>query len=248
MPIKHLTFFALTVFVLVSCKKNSGTNAAENANKLKTYIENDTVGGTIQSDTFAVSYDNDNRLTGLVSPNLKEIYAYQSKSYTLDLYVNGVLNVHEMFFINGSSLVDSTIQYNNTNDTTTEGYVYNGTTLTALLTYDYINNIASIDSRDDYTYDNNGNLLKDVQSDGYGNVSLVYAYTYTTDPITARIKPTYYPLQAKYLPATLTLTDGFGNPQGTITYTYVLDSSSRLTKETDAADNGDVSTKTYIYE
>jgi hypothetical protein len=248
MPIKHLTFFALAVFILVSCKKNSGTNAAGNSNKLKTYIETDQIGGTTQSDTFAVTYDNDNRLTSLVSPNLKDIYNYQSNSYTLDLYVNSVVNVHENFYLNGSSLVDSTMQYNNTNDTTTEGYTYNGAILTTLISYNYINNIASIDSRDDYTYDNSGNMLKDVQSDGYGDVSLVYTYTYTTNPITARINPTYYPLQAKYLPATLTLTDGSGNPQGIITYTYVFDSSNRLTKETDTGNNGDVSTKTYIYE
>jgi hypothetical protein len=248
MPIKHLTFFALAVFVLISCKKNSGTNASGTANKLKTYIETDQVNGTTQSDTFAVSYDNDNRITGLVSPNLKEIYAYQSKSYTLDLYVSGALSIHENFYINGSSLVDSTLQYNNTNDTTTEGYVYNGTVLTTLFTYNYINNIASIDSRDDYTYDNSGNVLKDVQSDGYGNVNLIYAYTYTTYPLNARINPTYYPLQAKFLPATLKLTDGFGNSQGSITYTYVFDSSNRLTKETDTDNAGNVSTKTYIYE
>ncbi len=248
MHVKHLTFFALAVCLIVSCKKNSGTNAAGSGNKLKTYIENDTVGGQIASDTFAVSYDNNNRLTGLVSPNLKQVYTYASNSYTLDLYVNGVLNVHENFYINGSSLVDSTMQYNNTNDTTTEGYIYNGTTLTTQFTYDYINNIANIDTRDDYTYDNNGNLLKDVQSDGYGDISQVTTYTYTADPIGARIKPTYYPQQAKYLPATLTLTDGFGNPQGIITYTYVFDSSKRLVKETDRGNNGDVSAKTYIYE
>ena len=52
-----------------------------------------------------------------------------------------------------------------------------------MFSYNYINNIASIDSRDDYTYDNNSNLLKDVQSDGYGNVCLVYTYTYTTYPL-----------------------------------------------------------------
>jgi hypothetical protein len=248
MPLKHLTYFALALCLLASCKKNSGTNASGDANKLKTYIETDQVNGTTQSDTFAVSYDNDNRITGLVSPNLKEIYTYQSKSYTLDLYVNGALSIHELFYINGSSLVDSTLQYNNTNDTTTEGYVYNGTSLTTLFTYDFINNIASIDSRDDYTYDNSGNLLKDVQGDGYGNVNLVYTYTYTTYPLNARINPTYYPLQAKYLPATLKLTDGFGNSQGSIAYTYVFDSSNRLTKETDTGDNGDVVTKTYIYD
>ncbi len=248
MPIKHLTFFALAVFLLVSCKKNSGTNASGNANKLKTYIETDQGNGTNLSDTFAVTYDNSNRITGLVSPALKYVYTYQSKSYTLDIYSSGTVSIHAMFYINGSSLIDSTFQFDNTNDTTTEGFVYNGTLLTTLFTYDYVNNTASIDTRDDYTYDNNGNLLKDVQSDGYGNVNLVYTYTYTTSPVNVSINPTYYPLRSKYLPATVKVTDGFGNPQGSVAYTYVFDSANRLTKETDTGDNGDVGTKTYIYE
>ena len=248
MPIKHLTFFALAVFLLVSCKKNSSTNSSGNANKLKTYIETDQVNGTTQSDTFAVSYDNDNRITGLVSPAGKYIYTYQSKSYTLDIYSGSAVEIHATFYINGSSLVDSTLQYNTANDTTTEGFVYNGTQLTTQFTYDYVNNTAIIDTRDDYTYDNSGNVIKDAQSDGYGNVNQVSTYTYTTNPVNATISPTYFPQQSKYLPATLKQTDGFGNSQGSITYAYVFDSSKRLTKETDTDNSGNVSTKTYIYE
>jgi hypothetical protein len=248
MPIKHLTLFALAVFLLVSCKKNSGTNAAGNANKLKTYIETDQVNGTIQSDTFSVTYDNDNRITGLVSPAGKYIYTYQNKSYTLDIYSGSTVEIHATFYINGSSLVDSTLQFGTTNDTTTEGFVYNGALLTTLFTYDYVNNTASIDTREDYTYDNSGNVIKDVQSDGYGNVNQVSTYTYTTNPVNATISPTYFPQQSKYLPATLKLTDGFGNSQGSVAYAYVFDSSNRLTKETDTDNSGNVSTKTYVYE
>jgi hypothetical protein len=248
MPIKHLTFFALAVFMLVSCKKNSGTNASGNANKLKTYIETDLVNGANLSDTFSVTYDNDNRLIGLVSSTLKYVYTYQSKSYTLDIYYNGAVSTHATFYINGSSLVDSTLQFGTTNDTTTEGFVYNGAQLTTLFTYDYVNNTASIDTRDDYTYDNSGNVLKDVQSDGYGNVNQVNSYTYTTSPVNATINPTYFPQQSKYLPATLKVTDGFGNSQGSVTYAYVFDGSNRLTKETDTDNSGNISTKTYIYE
>ena len=70
----------------------------------------------------------------------------------------------------------------------------------------------------------------------------------TTDPFVQMINPTYFATQSKYLPATQTLTDGSGNPQGTITYTYVFHGSGRLTKETDAGSNGDVGVKTYVYQ
>lgn len=212
------------------------------------YIESETTGGTTLIDTFYTTYDNENRLTGLTSPQLKFVYAYQSKSLTLDLYEYNQLSIHEIFYLNGASVVDSTLQYNNTNDTTTEGYLYNGSLLATMFTYSYSSYGTSIDSRDDYTYDNAGNLLKDVQSDGYGTVNQVTAYTYTTYAMNLPVNPTYQPVQAKYLPATETLTDGSGNHLGTITYTYAFDGSGRLTKETEAADNGDAAVKTYVYE
>jgi hypothetical protein len=248
MRIKHLALVALAVCLLASCKKNSGTNANGNPNKLKMYIETDQAGGTVLTDTFYVSYDNNNRITGLTAPQLKFVYAYQSKSATLDLYEYNQLSIHEIFYINSASVVDSTLQYNNTNDTTTEGYDYSRSLLTTKFTYTYSGGGSSIDSRDDYTYDNGGNLLKDVQGDGYGTVNTVYTFTYTTHPVNVTINPTYQPLQAKYLPATQTLTDGTGTLLGTITYSYTFDGSGRLTKETDAATNGDTAVKTYVYE
>jgi|SRR6185437_6157426 len=249
MHIKHLVLFTVTICLLASCKKNSGSNSNGSSNKLKMYIETDKVGGTTLTDTFYVSYDNSNRITGLTAAQLKFVYAYQSKSLTLDLYEYNQLSIHEIFYLNSASVVDSTLQYDNTNDTTTEGYDYNGNLLTSKFTYTYSSSGGtSIDMRDDYTYDNGGNLLKDVQSDGYGTVNQVTAYTYTTHPINVSINPTDEPLQAKYLPATATLTDGTGSHLGTITYTYTFDGSGRLTKETDAADNGDLVVKTYIYE
>lgn len=242
-----LAAFAV-VCLLDSCKKNSGTTSSGTADKLKMYIEDATSNGVHQVDSFTVSYDGDNRITGLTSTALTFQYTYSAKSFTLDLYNFGQLSIHEIAYINGSSLVDSTFQFNNTSDTTTEGYTYSNGLLTRMMTYDYSSAGSSIYSEDDYTYDNNGNGIKDVNSDGYGDINTVYSFTYTTYPLQVRINPTYFPAGSKYLPATQTLTDGAGNPLGTITYTYVFDNSGRLSKETDSADNGDVAVKTYIYQ
>jgi YD repeat-containing protein len=237
----------LALLLLAACKKNSGTNSQGAVNKLKMYIEDDRTLNGHQTDSFAVTYDNDNRITGLVSPNLKFAYAYSAKSFTLDLYENGQFSIHEIAYINSASYVDSTFQFNNTNDTTTEGYTYKGNQLVSKTTYLYSRLGTSIDSRDDYTYDNNGNMTKDVQSDGQGNINMVQTFTYTDKPANVTIHPTYFAQPSKYLPATLKLTDGAGNSLGTVTYSYAFDSSGRLIKETDTADNGDVFVKTYVY-
>src|ERR1700743_2685941 len=118
MPIKHLAFFAIAVCLLVSCKKNSGSNANGNSNKLKMYIEADKLSnGIAETDTFYVTYDNDSRITALTGTQLKQVYTYQSsKTFTFDLYEYNQLNIHEIFYLNSASVVDSTLQYDNTND------------------------------------------------------------------------------------------------------------------------------------
>jgi len=245
---KYLPVAVIAVCLLNSCKKNSGTDSSGTPDKLKMYIENATTGGLNQVDSFAVSYDGNNRITSLASPALTFNYAYSNNSFTLDLYNFTQLSIHEIAYINSSSFVDSTFQFDNTSDTTTEGYTYAGGLLTRMMTYNYSSAGSTIYSEDDYTFDNNGNGIKDVNSDGYGNINTIYTFTYTTYALKTRINPTYFPAASKYLPATQKLTDGFGNSLGTITYSYVFDSSGRLSKETDSADNGDVAVKTYIYQ
>ncbi|HEV2353183.1 MAG TPA: hypothetical protein VGR89_02985 [Puia sp.] len=248
MSTKCLLLALGAVCLLGSCKKNNGTNSSGTPDKLKMYIEDATTSGLRQVDTFTVSYDGDNRITGLASRAITFAYAYSTNSFTIDLYNFGQLNIHEIAYLNGSSFVDSTFQFNSTNDTTTEGYTYSGGLLTRLTTYNYSSAGSSIYSIDDYSYDNNGNGITDVSSDGYGNINMTFSFTYTTHALKVRTSPGYLPVTSKYLPATQTITDGNGNPVGTITYTYAFDGSGRLTKETDSADNGDVFVKTYIYQ
>lgn len=167
--------------------------------------------------------------------------------FTLDLYTNGAFKVHEIAYINSPSLVGSTFQYDNTNDTTTKGYVYSGKLLMQKSTYDYSALTgAEINTQDDYTYDNNGNPIKDIQSDGYGDVNTTSTFTHTDKLLNYSIGPTYIP-QSKNLPATQVQTDGSCNHIETVTYTYVFDSSNRLTKETDALDTGESVMETYVY-
>ena len=249
MSLQKLAAFACVLFFLASCKKNSGTDASGNPNKLKWYIEYVNTGTSSVTDSFSVSYDNENRITGLSSALLKFVYAYPTnKTFTLDLYEYGQLSIHEIAYINSTQFVDSTFQYNNTNDSTTEKYIYNGSLLTREKTYDYSSAGSNISSQDDYTYDNDGNMIKDVSSDGYGTTNTIASFTYTTNPLNVRINPTFYPQGSKYLPATQKLTDGSGNLIATVTYTYTFDGRGRLTKETDNVSDGEVATKTYVYD
>lgn len=245
---KKLLVPALLLATLSSCKKDNSTSTTGSANKLKLYIEDATNTSYNEIDSFNLTYDGQNRITSLYSSKLKTVYAYpSSNTFTLDLYTYGVLDIHEIAFINSSSLVDSTFQYDNTNDTTTEGYVYSGKLLMRKSTYDYsASSGAQINTQDDYTYDNNGNPIKDIQSDGYGNVYTISTFTYTDKLLNYSIGPTYIP-QSKNLPATQAQTDGLGNPIANLTYTYVFDSSNRVVKETDALDNGESVVKTYVY-
>jgi hypothetical protein len=62
--------------------------------------------------------------------------------------------------------------------------------------------------QEDFTYDNNGNLLKDIESDGYGNVNTISTYTYTDYAYNPLYGPPYLPVQSKYWLATQIQTDG----------------------------------------
>jgi hypothetical protein len=248
MPIKHLFAGLFILCLFASCKKNSGSDSSGNANKLKSYIEDVQIGSSHVTDTFAVAYDNDNRIISVTSPNLGFVYTYSDKSFTLDLYENGQLSIHEIAWLNSIPYVDSTFQFDNIGDTTTEGYIYTGNQLTRETIYSYSNGVATIDTRDDYTYDNSGNVIKDVQTDGQGNVNTIFTYTYTNKPMNVKISPIYYAPASKYLPATQQHSNGTGNPTASVIYSYVFDSSGRLTKETDLINNSEVDTKTFIYE
>src|SRR4051812_2157369 len=161
---QHLTSLAiiLSIVIISSCQKEAGGDLPAPTNKVKTYTEDVTssiLGNSVT--TFNLSYDGSNRITSFVSatdPGSKLIYTYPSEnSLTSELYNSGELQIHQdCYLINNR--IDSTYQYNNTGDTTTQKYIYNSAgDWTKTYEYDYSKNSGSdLFNTVTYTYDGKG--------------------------------------------------------------------------------------------
>lgn len=192
-----------------------------------------------------MTYDNNNRLLSIVSTpapsGLKFVYQYSTSSFTLDLYNSNTLSIHEIAWLNAIPFVDSTFQYNNTNDTTTEKYIYNASKqLVKKNEYSYSKATGgTLDNTTNYTYDNNGNVITETDDSGtttydyYSNLLTPFSLNMSYSPVT------------KNLPKTLTLKSGGITVSATHTYTF--DSNNRLTTDKAVGSNGDIITKSYTY-
>ena len=221
----------LGIFILVSCKKDNNTPNTNSSALPKTYTEDvrsSVIGNSVT--TYNLTYDANNRLTSLVStpapPVLKFQYTYASdNTYTLDLYDNGNLNIHEKIWVNSASLMDSTFQYNDTQDTSTEKYIYNqNNELIQIKGYDYSSSVSVLSNTTTYTYDNNGNAI--TESDDLGKF---VTYDYYTDLPNNLNVGMLYTSPSKNLIKTATAQSG-GN-QVTATHFYSFDGSNRLIKD-----------------
>ena len=245
---KNLTLYPvalLGILCFVSCKKDNSPNAS--STRPRTYTESltsSTLGNS--STTFNLTWDSENRLVGIVStpapPELKFVYKYSTSSFTLDLYEFNTLGIHEMVWLNAIPYIDSTFQYNNTNDTSTEKYIYNASKqLVQINRYNYSTSFgSSLDNTTHYTYDNNGNIASETD-DNNGTTT----YDYYTDLLTPFSLDLAYIPFSKNLPKTVT-----NNAGGTIisaTHTYTFDSNKRLVTDKAVTSDGDILTKTYGY-
>ncbi len=197
-------------------------------------------------DSVKITYDSQNRQVSLISldtSGFKMMYQYGSNSFTLDQTSNDNSPLHEIFYLNSNTLLDSTLQYNE-GDTTTEKYVYNANKqLIKLYEYDYTAATGGeLSATTSYEYDNEGNLITETTG------STITTYTYTNhSPNTLNVGLTFL-TQPKFLPDAYTYTEDGATLSGTHTYTY--DSQNRVTsdKETFSGDAGDgYSLKTYTY-
>ena len=136
--------------------------------------------------------------------------------------------------------MDSTFQYDDTQDTTTEKYFYNSLKqLIAYKEYDYsIINGSTLTNVADYEYDANGNVIKATDYNG------VTTYTYTTYPFSVYGAPDYF-AHNKNLVSTTSLNSGGSIETATDTYTF--DSSNRLITDKAVSSVGITVIKTYTY-
>ena len=255
MKSKTFTVGILSLTILLfSCKKSDNTNQSSNPDKVKTYSESVTSSdGSQFYATYNLTYDANNRITGLVpltSLGTKFLFTYTANNkFSLDIYNTGVIAIHENVMLNSNLLFDSTFQYNDTNDTTTEKYLYNSNNqLITLKEYDYSKNYgADISNVTSYSYDGNGNLVKTTDTDNQVETfdyypDLVYAMPFTNPYLTQGIKAS----KKMNLLKTHTVTSN-GSLVGSATCTYTFDSENRISTITQTVDDGTVGVQTFTY-
>lgn len=243
-----------TIIMLSSCQKDKQADTNTSASKVKTYTENiATPGSAAITATYNLNYDANNRITSVNQVEItgnKFSFSYPSDTkYSMDLFASGAVSIHEDFFLNSNSQPDSTFQYNDTQDTTTEKYVYNSNKqLVTLKEYNYSTNSGSeIDNVTSYTYDSNGNVVKTTDTNNQIETfdyypDLVYAMPFTNPVLNQGINPA----KKMNLIKTHTVTSD-GVLVGSSVSTYTFDSNKRISTITQTLDNGTVGTQTFTY-
>lgn len=239
---------AALVLFLFSCSKDNSAPNANSAFLPKTYTEDirsSVVGNS--TTTYTLTYDGHSRVVTLTAtpapPSLNFVYTYPSNTTaTLDMYDHGTLSIHENFWVNSASFLDTTFQYDNEGDTTTERYVYNGNNqLMQIIEYSYTSSGTTVTNVTDYTYDSQGNIISTLDMLGKA-----ITYTYYTDlPNNFIMGPTFLPQPAYFLKK-VALNDG--GTMATTTHYYTFDSQKRLTTDSTSIEEFDFTgVKTYTY-
>lgn len=249
-----LVFLSACVVVLsfTSCQKEITGELPEIKDSLptastlvKTYTEDITFSASNhQVETYNLSYDSSERLLSMIgtsNPGNKFIYQYSDSLYTMDIYNDNLVSIHELFFLNNLSLVDSTLQYNDTNDTVSEKYIYNSANqLTILRVYDYSSVFGTtLSNTHNYSYDAAGNTTNESDN------SSVITYEYYTNLLNTLNFGQFYSNRNTNLTKTTTSTSG-GSPD-IVEHTYTFDNQNRLSSEKEIANNGIVVIKSYTY-
>jgi YD repeat-containing protein len=238
----------LGIFTLVSCKKDNNTTNTDSSALPKTYTEDvrsSIIGNSVT--VYNLTYDANNRIHTMVAtptpPVFQLVYTYvPDNTYVMNLYTYGSLNITEKFWVNTASLLDSTFQFNDTQDTTTEKYLYNADKqLLQINEYDYSDGVSSPSNTTSYTYDANGN--PQTESDNQGKL---ITYDYYTDLANTLTMGAVYTYHSKNLIKTATTQSG--GTQITATHFYSFDSSNRQIKDSIATTGTDLTViKSYTY-
>lgn len=235
--------FLTLVIVFSSCQKKDGdywqSNVAPtSASKIIAYVEESSILGAVSKDSLNITYDNMNRMSSAISAltpvNFSFNYNY-TNGYFMDLQM-GTSFVKDRVLLNANSLVDSSIQYNETNDTITTRWFYNAN---KKLIEEKINHYSTatgsvLYQRFTYTYDTDGNATEIIEWDNLGFKEKTETITYTAFNGTnhkAFNSMFFAALSNKLMATKTTIYNGSGITINQ-TYTYNFDSQNRLIKET----------------
>jgi len=244
----------ISLIIIYSCQKDTSQdqNGSINGTRVKTYTESIiSPSNGNSSHTFSISYDNEGRIISMVSagpPVYKLVYSFPSSNkFTMDMSSSGDLLIHEDFYLNGNLFIDSTFQYNDTKDTSTEKYFYDvDQRLVRMKEYEYTKASGAVLSNTiTYSYDAAGDMVKASGTDT--NVEIYEYYTdskYLLPMVPGPITPKS--LNKVHLPKRITLRSN-GAVFGTADVTYTFDGKDRVTTQKAVADDGSIAVKTYTY-
>jgi hypothetical protein len=235
-----LTGFILIQLLLVSCQKQldieiptGGGGGGVITSKIKTYIES--INGV--ADTFNVVYDASDRISSIthLPPGIgKFAYEYNgTTSINFKIYDgigNTNVSIHESYYLNSNQKVDSSFQYNDTQDTSSAKFIYNQANLLTEARY-YENDAAGksiLITVENYTYDAIGNRLTTVIRSAGNNIISTTTYTYNNILNNTWLVPANLPPSNKNLPLTQVETNALNVETSRLTYEYTFDAQSRV--------------------
>lgn len=243
--------FATSCQKEISASNSANHNTIDSSSLLKTYSETYSTSATSSiSATFNVQYDAKKQIIGLISisnPGNKFVYTFPlATKWTQDIFSSDTLTIHEDFFTNPNSFLDSTYQYNDTKDTSAEKYFYNSNNeVVSMNEYQFNNGVSQLINTINYTYNTAGDLISATGSDFNSET-----YTYYTDavyltPLVTGIS-NINSFKKMHLPKTYNLTSN-GISVITVNFTYIFDAKNRITFDKATAVDSSTLTKAYTY-
>lgn len=240
-----LTLFGATI-LFHSCSKEKSPENNNNNSKVKSYTEAIASSNFNFSMTYHLSYDGKNRITAITpegSSDSKISFTYQSNErYSMELYNSGNLEIKQDYFLR-NSLLDSTIQYNNSKDTMSEKYYYDANKrLVSKIEFEHDSGPFATNSIQ-FTYDEAGNMVKSTDSDRNIETFEYYPDLVYAMPVTA---PFFENIQKSRLIKSSNLTRN-GTVLKSSVSTYTFDSKDRISTITETLSDGTVLTKSFTY-
>lgn len=227
--------------LLHSCKKEDTSSSDKVI--VKTYREEYKTPSDHYSSEFTLSHDSHGRLLNMVSTasagDRFQLF-YDNGTITMDIYSGDQLSLHEVFFLRDDEYIDSTVQYNDANNFSSERIFYTSSNqLQKLISYDYFGPTPEISNVTNYTYDANGNVIK--EKDRYSETTYEYFTELNSGPDLGL--PDF--AKNRHLVKTTTTSNGYA-PQ-VWNHTYSFDGKKRITQEQVISNSGDTLTRSYSY-